>query len=77
MGEGTIREQMTSVMNQHVSRGIQVEMIISKERLPAGANLPEMPKNVELRKGLPELPAIIVLTEKVAGVYASANLEEE
>jgi predicted transcriptional regulator len=68
MGEGTIREQMTSVMNQHVARGIQVEMIISKERLPAGANLPEMPKNVELRKGLPELPAIIVLTEKVAGV---------
>jgi predicted transcriptional regulator len=67
LGEGTIPQQMNSVMNQQVGQGIQVKMIISQERLPAGANLPEMPKNVELR-GLYDLPAIIVLTEKVAGV---------
>lgn len=67
MGEGTIPQQMTSVMNQRVEQGMQVKMLISQERLPAGANLPEMPKNVELR-GLSDLPAIIVLTEKMAGV---------
>ena len=54
-------------MNQHVQDGLQIKMIISQERLPPGTSLPPMPKNVELR-GLLELPAIVVLTEKAAGV---------
>ena len=67
IGEGTIPEHMISVMNQRVQEGIQVKMLIPEERLPAGANLPETPKNVELR-GLSDLPAIVVITEKAAGI---------
>ena len=67
IGEGTIPENMISVMNQRVQQGIQVKMLISEERLPSGANVPEMPKNVELR-GLSALPAVVVLTEKMAGI---------
>ena len=58
---------MTSVMNEHVKQGMQVKMIISQERLPASSSMPPMPKNFELR-GLLELPAIVVLTETVAGI---------
>jgi predicted transcriptional regulator len=67
IGEGTIPGYMTSVMNQRVQQGVQVKMLVSEERLPAGASMTQMPKNVELR-GLPEVPAIIVMTEKVAGI---------
>lgn len=67
IAEGTIPGQMTSVMDQRVQEGVQVKMIISQERLPARASLTQMPKNVELR-GLSELPAIVVLTEKAAGI---------
>ncbi len=67
IGEGTIPGQMTSVMNQRVQEGVQVKMLISLERLPTGTSLPQMPKNVEIR-GLSELPAIVVLTEKAAGI---------
>ena len=65
IGEGTIPEHMISVMNQRVQQGIQVKMLIAQERLPTGASQPAMPKNVELR-GLSDLPAIVVVTEKVA-----------
>jgi predicted transcriptional regulator len=67
IGEGTIPGQMTSIMNQRVDEGLQVKMLISQQRLPSGVSMPPMPKNVELR-GLWELPAIVVLTEKVAGI---------
>jgi predicted transcriptional regulator len=42
-------------------------MIISKERLPPVASQPLMPKNMEMR-GISDLPAIVVVTEKAAGV---------
>ncbi len=67
IGEGTIPGNMNSVMNQRVQEGVQIKMLISQERLPTSANMPPLPKNVDLR-GLSELPAIIVLTEKVAGI---------
>ncbi len=67
IGEGTIPGNMSSVMNEHIQRGMQVKMLISQERLPLSASLPQTPKNVELR-GLSELPAIVVLTENVAGI---------
>jgi predicted transcriptional regulator len=67
IGEGTIPGNMTSVMNQHVQEGVQIKMLITQKRLPTSANIPPMPKNVELR-GLSELPAVVVLTEKVAGI---------
>ncbi len=67
MGEGTIPGQMASVMNQRVQEGIQVKMLISQERMTPEITSSGAPKNFELR-GLPELPAIIVLTEKEAGI---------
>ena len=67
IGEGTIPGNMTSVMNERVQEGVQLKMLILQERLPLGSNFPPMPKNVELR-GLSELPAIVVLTEKAAGI---------
>ena len=67
IGEGTIPGNMTSVMNQRVQEGVQIRMLISQERLPTSTNMTPMPKNVELR-GLSGLPAVVVLTEKVAGI---------
>jgi predicted transcriptional regulator len=67
IGEGTIPGQMTSVMDKRVQEGVQIKMLVAQQRTPAGSNLPPMQKNVELR-GLSELPAIVVLTEKAAGI---------
>jgi predicted transcriptional regulator len=67
MGEGTIPGQMTSVMNKRVQEGTQVKMLISQERITPDVNSSRTPKNFELRC-LPELPAIVVLTEKEAGI---------
>jgi predicted transcriptional regulator len=58
---------MIPVMNQRVKQGIHVRALIPAERLPAGASMPETPKNVEF-DWLPELPAIVAITEKEAGV---------
>jgi predicted transcriptional regulator len=66
LGEGTIPEHMIPIMNQQVLRGIQIKMLIPLEFLPA-VTQPRTPKNVEVR-GLSDLPAIIALTEKMAGV---------
>ncbi len=67
IAEGTIPEHMIPIMNQRVKQGIQMKMLISKERLPAVESISEMPKNVEY-SGLSELPAIVTLTEKAAGI---------
>jgi predicted transcriptional regulator len=57
---------MTPVMNQLVQQGIQLKMLISEDRRPTVIPS-ETPKNVEIR-GLTDPPAIVVLTEKAAGV---------
>jgi len=62
IAEGTLPEHMIPIMNQRVKQGIQMKMLISKERLPS-----ETPKNVEII-GLSELPAIVALTEKAASI---------
>lgn len=67
IGEGTIPAFMTSVMNERVQQGIDVKMLIFVERLPKSASMPPFPKNVELR-GLSDLPALMVLTEKFATI---------
>ena len=41
-------------------------MIIPSEQLSASVSVP-IPKNVEFR-GIPDLPAVIALTEKMAGI---------
>jgi len=67
IGEGTIPGNMTSIMGQRVQQGIEVKMLILKERLPTLSDQPSVPKNVEIR-GLFDLPAVVVVTEKAAGV---------
>jgi predicted transcriptional regulator len=67
MGEGTIPGQMSAVMDRLVKQGLKIKMLISEERLPAGKDQSPMPINVEIR-GVPDLPVLIVLTEKAAGV---------
>jgi len=67
IGEGTIPAFMTSVMNQRVQQGVEMKMLIYENRLPKGPSTPAMPKNLELR-GLPDVPVLIVLTEKYAVV---------
>jgi predicted transcriptional regulator len=66
MAEGTIPEHMSPIMDERVKKGVKMRFIIPENRLPALAS-PTTPKNVEGR-GLPDLPAIVVLTEKMAGV---------
>jgi predicted transcriptional regulator len=67
IGEGSIPAFMIPVMNQRVQQGIEVKMLIQEDRLPAGASLSQMPKNVELR-AVSDLPALVVLTEKYAAI---------
>jgi len=67
IGEGTIPGNMVSVMNQRVQQGIDVKMLVLRDRLPKGESVAMMPKNVELR-GLADPPVLAVLTEKYAAV---------
>jgi predicted transcriptional regulator len=66
-GEGTIPEHMIPVMNQLAKQGIEFKMLIPMELLSAGASQPKTLRNLEMR-GISEIPAIIALTEKMAGV---------
>jgi predicted transcriptional regulator len=65
IGEGTIPENMGPIMNERIQKGIKLRFILPENRLPATANPPSMVRNLEVRS-VPELPALIVLTEKEA-----------
>jgi predicted transcriptional regulator len=67
IGEGIVPENMGQVMQEKVQRGIQLKLLLPEKRLQANANTTEMAKNVEV-KGLSDLPAIAVLTEKTGGI---------
>ncbi len=67
IAEGTIPEHMLPKMDEQIRKGITFKFLIPENRLSAAANQPETPKNVEIR-GLSEIPAILVLTEKFGGV---------
>jgi predicted transcriptional regulator len=67
IAEGTIPEHMIPIMNKRVEQGLHVKALIPEERLPTGTHMTETPKNVEFN-GLSELPAIVAITEKEAGV---------
>jgi predicted transcriptional regulator len=67
MAEGTVPEQMEPIMDKIIQKGVKLRFIIPETRLPTNASpLPPM-KNVEIR-GLLDLPAIVVLTEKEGAV---------
>jgi predicted transcriptional regulator len=66
MAEGTIPQHMLPVMDKKVDRGIRMKFIVPENRFETDTSA-KPAKNLETRT-LPELPAIIVLTEKVAGL---------
>jgi predicted transcriptional regulator len=67
MAEGTVPERMEPIMDEIIQKGVKLRFVIPETRLPTNASpLPPM-KNVEIR-GLFDLPAIVVLTEKEGAV---------
>lgn len=66
IAEGTIPEHVMPIMDERIKKGIKFKFLIPENRLPANFQS-EAPKNVEGR-GLPDLPAIVVLSEKEAGI---------
>jgi predicted transcriptional regulator len=60
MAEGTIPEQMGPIMDEKLRKGLKLRFLIPETRLPTSA-FPQI-------RGLPDIPAIVVLTEKVGGV---------
>jgi predicted transcriptional regulator len=67
IAEGTVPEHMIPKINEQIQRGIKFKFLIPENRLSTNVSQPATPKNVEGR-GLPDLPAIVVLTEKEAGI---------
>jgi len=67
MAEGTIPRHMLPVMDEKVDKGIKLKFIVPENRLPDHSPTPVAIKNLETRSLL-ELSAIIVITEKIAGV---------
>lgn len=67
IAEGTIPERMGPVMDERIQKGVKLKLLIPENRLFAnGKPIPTI-KNVEIR-GLPDLPAVVVLNEKEAGI---------
>ena len=67
IAEGTVPEHMGPIMIEQIQKGVQFKFLIPENRLSANISPPATPKNLEGR-GLSDLPAIVVLTEKLAGV---------
>jgi predicted transcriptional regulator len=64
IAEGTIPVQMNQIMAEKVQKSLKLKFILPENRLPAAT---VMVKNVEV-KGVSEIPAIVVLTEKEGAV---------
>ena len=67
IAEGTVPEHMMPMMNERIQKGIKFQFLIPENRLSANVSPSVTPRNVEGR-GLSDLPAIVALTEKWAGV---------
>ncbi len=67
IAEGTVPEHVIPMINERIQKGIKFKFLIPENRFTANMNQPPTPKNVEGR-GLPDLPAIVVLSEKEAGI---------
>jgi predicted transcriptional regulator len=67
IAEGTIPEQMGPVMDERIQKGVKLRFLIPENRFQASASQSPPAKNVEMR-GLQDLPAIVVLTEKEGAV---------
>ncbi len=67
IAEGTVPENMTPKIDEVLRRGVKMRFLIPESRLAAMGNPAEAPKSVEAR-GLADIPAVVVLNEKSAGV---------
>jgi len=68
IAEGTIPERMGPIMSERIQKGLKLRFLIPENRFSAMANpSPEMAGTVEI-KSLPNLPAMVVLTEKEAAI---------
>jgi len=67
VAEGTIPEFMATKMDEKIQTGLNFKFLLPENRFPSAESLAEIPKNVQMR-ALSELPAVIVVTEKFAGV---------
>ena len=67
MAEGTIPENMAPIMKERLQKGVKMRFIIPETRLQVDINPSARVKNMEARS-LSEIPAIVVLTEKLAGI---------
>ena len=64
IAEGTIPVQMSPIMFERSQKGLKLKFLLPENRLPAATAIV---KNVEV-KGISEVPAIVVLTEKEGAV---------
>jgi predicted transcriptional regulator len=67
MAEGTIPELMATKMDEKIQTGLSFKFLLPESRFPSDGSLVEVPKNVQMR-ALSELPVVIVVTEKFAGI---------
>jgi len=67
IAEGTIPAHMNSIMDKQDEKGVNLKFIIPEDRLPNGASPSAVVHNTEMRT-LPDIPAVVVLTEKEAGI---------
>jgi predicted transcriptional regulator len=58
---------MIPIMNEQIMKGLKLKMLIPENLLSASVSPTATAKNMEAR-GLPDLPAIVVLTEKEGGI---------
>ena len=65
IGEGTVPERIGPIMAERMLKGVKLRFLLPENRLPATASPPAVTRNLEVRS-LPELPALVVLTEKEA-----------
>jgi len=65
IAEGTIPDHMAPVMNERLQKGTKMRFMIPANRLLATQSTPT--KGLEIRS-LIDIPAIVVLTEKMAGI---------
>ncbi len=67
IAEGTIPERMGPIMDERVRKGLKLRFLLPENRLPTSANPLPPVKNLEM-KGLSDLPAIVVVTEKEGAI---------
>lgn len=71
MAEGTVPERMEPIIDEIIQKGVKLRFLIPETRLPTNTSPLQPMKNVEIR-GLLDLPAIVVLTEKEGGLFSSS-----